>query len=102
MSRPTVRDSLIPCPNCRKGTLHWNPEEKLYVCTTCGTQEEALKTWVKAGEHRQKKKNSKKEKDRQWALNILGLQDKLKSENKSHEEKQWDDILKKIKEKQQK
>ncbi|MHA1974691.1 MAG: hypothetical protein ACTSW1_16970 [Candidatus Hodarchaeales archaeon] len=102
MSKPTVRDSLIPCPNCRKGTLYWNPEEKLYVCTTCGIQEAALKTWVKAGEHRQKKKNRKKEKDRQWALNILGLQDKLKAEKKTNEEKQWDDIVKMIKEKQEK
>ena len=99
MSRPTVRDSRIPCRNCSKGTLYWNPEEKIYVCTECGIQEAALKTWIDAAEYRQKKKKRKRENDRQWALDILGVKDILKKPKKSKKEEEWADIIEKISQK---
>ena len=95
-----MRDSRIPCPNCKKGTLFWNSEEKLYVCTECGIQEAALKTWISAAEYRQKKKQRKRERERQWALNILGIKDKLASPKKSKREQEWNDIIDKIKKKE--
>ena len=100
MADSTIRDSKIPCPNCKKGTLFWQPDEKIYVCTKCGVQEEALKTWIGAAEHREKKKVRKRQKDRQWALDILGLKDELKTPNKSNQERLWDDIESLIKSKE--
>ncbi|UCG03029.1 MAG: hypothetical protein JSW11_03385 [Candidatus Heimdallarchaeota archaeon] len=97
-----MRDSKIPCPNCKKGTLFWNPEEKLYVCTECGIQEAALKTWISAAEHRQKIKQRKREKERQWALNILGVKDQLKSPKKTKQEQEWDELIEMIKKKESK
>lgn len=97
-----MRDSRIPCRNCKKGTLFWNPEEKLYVCTKCGIQEAALETWINAAEHRQKKKLQKREKERQWALNILGVKDRLKSPRKSKREQEWEEIIDLIKKKKSK
>jgi hypothetical protein len=95
-----VRDSRIPCRDCKKGTLFWNPEEKLYVCTNCGIQEAALETWIIAAEHRQKKKLTKREKDRQWALDILGVKDRLKLPKKSDREKEWEEIIDQIEKKE--
>lgn len=95
-----MRDSRIPCPSCKKGTLFWNPEEKLYVCTKCGIQEAALKTWINAAEHRQDKKLRKREKDRQWALNILGVEDQLKPPKKSKREREWAELIDSIKKKE--
>ncbi|MFX1282218.1 MAG: hypothetical protein ACFFB5_01125 [Promethearchaeota archaeon] len=100
MSKPPVRDSRIPCPNCKKGTLFWNPEEKLYVCIKCGIQEAALETWINAAEHRQKKRLQKREKERQWVLNILGVNDQLTK--KSKQEKEWEEIKDLIKKKESK
>ena len=88
-----MRDSRIPCLNCKKGNLFWNPEEKLYVCTNCGVQEAALKTWINAAEHRKKKKLTKRQKDRQWALDILGVEDRLKNPKKTDREKEWEEII---------
>ena len=97
-----MRDSRILCRNCKKGTLFWNPEEKLYVCTKCGIQEAALETWINAAEHRQKKKLQKREKERQWALNILGVKDRPKSPRKSKREQEWEEIIDLIKKKKSK
>ncbi|MFX0172162.1 MAG: hypothetical protein ACFE9L_09595 [Candidatus Hodarchaeota archaeon] len=97
MSKPPVRDSKIPCNNCNEGTLFWNPDESVYVCIKCGIQEEALKTWIGTAQFRQKKKKLKREKERQWALDILGIKDRLKSPKKSKQEEEWADIIKSIK-----
>ncbi|UCG89857.1 MAG: hypothetical protein JSU57_05190, partial [Candidatus Heimdallarchaeota archaeon] len=86
--------------NCKKGTLYWNPEEKLYVCITCGIQEAALETWINAAEHRQEKRAQKREKERQWALNILGIENRLNSPKKSKQEKEWEEIIDLIKKKE--
>ncbi|MHA2226020.1 MAG: hypothetical protein ACXAC8_12490 [Candidatus Hodarchaeales archaeon] len=102
MTNPSIRDSKIPCQNCRKGTLYWNHEEKLYVCIECGTQEPALKTWIDAAEYRKKKKQKKRDIERQWALEILGVKDQLKTPKKSKQEKDWDEILELIEEKESK
>ncbi|MFX0212218.1 MAG: hypothetical protein ACFFDT_39965 [Candidatus Hodarchaeota archaeon] len=102
MSKPPVRDSRIPCQNCNQGTLFWNPEESVYVCMKCGIQEEALKTWIGAAQSRQKKKKKKQEKERQWALEILGIKDRLKSPRKSKLEEEWADIIKTIKNRESK
>lgn len=91
-----MRDSRIPCRECKKGTLHWNKKETLYVCTTCGVQEEALPTWIAAAVHRQTKQERNREKERQWALDILGLQDKLVPPKKTKKEKEWEELIKKI------
>ncbi len=91
-----MRDSRIPCRNCSQGTLFWNPEEKLYVCTECGIQEAALKTWIDAAEYRQKKKKRKRDKERQWALDILGVKDNLKKKKKSKREEEWAEIIDKV------
>jgi hypothetical protein len=93
LTKPSVRDSRIPCPNCKKGTLYWNPEEKLYVCIECGIQEAALKTWISAAEYRQEKKQQKREKERQWALDILGVKDQLASPKKSKKEQEWAELI---------
>ena len=98
MAKPTVRDSRIPCRNCSEGTLHWNPEEKLYVCTNCGIQEAALKTWIGAGKYRKEKKKRMREKERQWALDILGQKDLLTQPKKSKKEEEWADIIERVKE----
>ncbi len=95
-----MRDSRIPCPNCKNGTLFWNPEERLYVCTKCGIQEAALETWINAAEHRKKKKLQKHEKERQWALDILGVEDRLNSPKKQKQEQEWEDIIDLIKKKE--
>jgi len=95
-----VRDSRIPCPNCKKGTLYWNSEEKLYVCIECGIQEAALKTWISAAEYRQERKQLKREKERQWALDILNIKDQLTPPKKSKQEQEWDEILDMIKKKE--
>ena len=97
MAKPPVRDSRIPCRNCSEGTLHWNPEEKLYVCINCGIQEDALKTWIGAGKNRQEKKKRRREKERQWALNILGQKDLLRKPKKSKKEQEWADIIERVK-----
>ena len=96
MPKPTVRDSKIPCKNCSTGTLHWNPEEKLYVCINCGIQEAALQTWIKSAEHRIDKKKKRREKERQKVLNIMGLKDGLKKPKKSKKEEEWSDIIEKV------
>jgi len=95
-----VRDSRIPCPNCKNGTLFWNPEERLYVCTKCGIQEAALETWINAAEHRKKKKLQKREKERQWALDILGVENRLNPPKKQKQEQEWEDIIDLIKKKE--
>ncbi|MFX0049763.1 MAG: hypothetical protein ACFFAJ_05575 [Candidatus Hodarchaeota archaeon] len=100
MSKPPIRDSRIPCHNCNKGTLFWNPDESVYVCIKCGIQEEALKTWIGAAQFRQEKKKKKQEKERQWALDILGIKDRLKSPKKSKQEEEWAEIIKSIKNKE--
>ncbi len=97
-----MRDSRIPCPNCKRGTLFWNPEEKLYVCIKCGIQEAALETWINAAEHRHKKKVEKREKEHQWALNILGIKDRLHPPKKSKLEQKWEEIINLIKKKETK
>jgi hypothetical protein len=100
--KPSVRDSRIPCRNCKEGTLFWNSEEGLYVCIKCGVQEAALETWIDAATYRQKKKRKKKDKERQWALNILGMKDQLKkpkTPKKSNKEKEWEELIKKIEKK---
>ncbi|MHA2243639.1 MAG: hypothetical protein ACXADY_01590 [Candidatus Hodarchaeales archaeon] len=74
----------------------------MYVCTKCGIQEAALETWINAAEHRQKKKLQKHEKERQWALNILGVKDRLKSPKKSKQEEEWEEITDMIKKKKSK
>jgi hypothetical protein len=102
MNQPNIRDSRIPCPNCKRGTLYWNSEEKIYVCTQCGIQEAALKTWVNAGVHRQKKREQKKANERQWALNILGMEDKLAKHKRTEAEQEWDEIVELIKKKKEK
>ncbi len=102
MSNPTIRDSRIPCPNCKQGTLYWRPDAKLYVCTKCGIQEAALKTWIGAAEHRQKKKKLMREQERQWALDILGIEDELKQKKKTKQEKLWEDVESLIKKKEKK
>jgi len=102
LSKPPVRDSRIPCHNCEQGTLFWNPDETVYVCTNCGVQEEALKTWIGAAQYRQKKKKTKREKERQWALDILGIKDRLKSPKKSKREEEWADIIESIEKKESK
>lgn len=102
MSNSTIRDSRIPCPNCKEGTLFWKPDEKLYVCANCGVQEAALKTWIGAAEHRQKKKVLQRERERQWALDILGVKDGLKPKKKGEQEKLWNDIESLIKSKEKK
>ena len=99
LPKPTIRDSSIPCRNCNKGTLFWNSEEKLYVCTKCGIQEAALETWIDAAQYRKKKIKRKNEKERQWALEILGVKDQLKKPIKpikSKKEKEWEEIIKMI------
>lgn len=102
MVRPSIRDSLIPCPNCKKSTLFWNSEEKIYVCTLCGVQEPALKTWINSGVYRDKKKKNRREMERQWALDILGVNDKLNQPELSDEEQQWNDIIQLIEKKDKK
>lgn len=97
LSKPTIRDSRIPCKNCNSSTLYWNPEEKLYVCPECGIQEDALSTWIKAGKHRISKKEKKKKKDRQWALDVLGIKDQLKKPKKSKKEQEWAEIIERVK-----
>ncbi|MFW9777275.1 MAG: hypothetical protein ACFFE8_00395 [Candidatus Heimdallarchaeota archaeon] len=92
-----MRDSRIPCRECKDGTLHWNKEETIYVCTSCGVQEDALPTWIEAAEHRQKKGKQKREKERQWALDVLGIKDKLVSSKKTKKEKEWEELIEKIK-----
>lgn len=99
MSKPTIRDSRIPCKNCSKGTLHWNPEEKLYVCSECGIQEAALKTWIDSAVHRNGKKKRKRELERNWALDILGVDDGLQKPKKSRKEQEWSEIIEKVKRK---
>lgn len=99
LSKPPVHDSRILCPNCKNGTLFWNSEEKLYVCTKCGIQEPALKTWISAAEHRQKKKQQKLDKERQWALDILGVKDRLTLPKKSKQEQEWEKIIDLVKKK---
>jgi len=96
---PTIRNSRIPCKNCHEGTLHWNPEEKLYVCYKCGIQEEALKTWIESAVHRKGKKRKIREKERNWALDILGVEDALKKKKKSRKEQDWSEIIEKVKRK---
>ncbi|MFX0087001.1 MAG: hypothetical protein ACFFAU_15190 [Candidatus Hodarchaeota archaeon] len=98
--KPSVRDSKIPCRNCQKGTLFWNSEEGLYVCIVCGIQEAALKTWIDAAEYRQEKLRKKKEKEREWALDILGMKDQLKKPKKSKTEQEWEEIIKLIEKKE--
>ncbi|MFX0014182.1 MAG: hypothetical protein ACFFB2_06805 [Promethearchaeota archaeon] len=102
MSKPPVRDSLIPCTNCKEGTLFWNPEEKLYVCINCGIQEAALGTWISAAEHREIKREKKREEERQWALDILGVKDRLNPSKKSKQEEEWAEIIDLIKKKKSK
>jgi len=97
LSKPTIRDSRIPCKNCPKGTLHWNPEEKLYVCNECGIQEAALKTWIESAVYRKGKKKKRKEKERQWALDILGVENGLQKPKKSRKEQEWAEIIEKVK-----
>jgi hypothetical protein len=97
--KPPVRDSKIPCQECKKGTLFWNPEESVYVCTNCGVQAKALETWIASAQHRQNKKRKIRERDRKWALNILGIEDKLEKSKKSRKEEEWDELMKKVKEK---
>lgn len=99
MDKPVARDSLIPCKNCKIGTLHWNPEEKLYVCNKCGIQEQALKTWISSAERRQYKKERKIENDRQWAMDLLGVKENRKKPKKSKKEKEWEKIINKVKDK---
>jgi len=99
LSKPTIRDSRIPCKNCRKGTLHWNTEEKLYVCNECGIQEGALKTWIESAVYRKGKKEKKNETERKWALDILGVKDGLQKPRKSRKEQEWSEIIEKIKRK---
>lgn len=94
---PPVRDSTIPCKECKDGTLFWNPDESIYVCTSCGVQEKALKTWISAAEHRKRKKEQKKSRERQWALDIMGVKDKLNSPKKSKRENEWTKFIEKIK-----
>ncbi len=94
-----IRNSKIPCKECGKGTLYWNPEESVYVCIECGIQEKALKTWIGAAEHRKMKKEKKREKERKWALDILGIKDKLNSQKKTKKEREWSDIIEKIEQK---
>ena len=72
----------------------------MYVCTECGIQEAALKTWINAAEHRQEKKQQKREKERQWALNILGVKDQLKPPKKSKQEQEWAELIDLIKKKE--
>ncbi len=74
----------------------------MYVCTKCGIQEAALETWINAAEYRQKKKLQKREKERQWALNILGVKDRLKPSRKSKQEQEWEEIIDLIKKKKSK
>ncbi len=74
----------------------------MYVCTKCGIQEAALETWINAAEHRQKKKQQKREKERQWALNILGVKDRPKPPRKSKREQEWEEIIDLIKKKKSK
>ncbi|WP_455140208.1 hypothetical protein [Candidatus Hodarchaeum mangrovi] len=102
MGRPPIRDSRIPCPNCKKSTLFWNSEEKIYVCTLCGIQEPALETWISSGVYRQQKKKNRRVKERQWALDILGVKDKLNQTKLSDAEQQWDEIKRLIEEKNKK
>jgi hypothetical protein len=64
---------------------------------TCGVQEDALPTWIAAAEHRQKKQKRKREKERQWALDVLGIKDKLVPPKKNKKEKEWEDLIEKIK-----
>jgi transcription initiation factor TFIIIB Brf1 subunit/transcription initiation factor TFIIB len=100
LPKPTVRDSRIPCRNCNKGTLFWNSEEGLYVCTQCGIQEAALDTWIDAAQYREQKRMKKKNKERQWALEILGVKDQLNKPIKSKKEKDWEEIIDKIENKE--
>jgi hypothetical protein len=67
------------------------------VCTECGIQEAALKTWIDAGKYRQEKRKRMREKDRQWALNILGQKDLLAKPKKSKKEQEWAEIVKRVK-----
>ena len=97
MPNPLIRDSSIPCKECKEGTLYWNPEESVYVCITCGVQEKALKTWIDAAEHRKKKKQQKRLRERQWALDILGVKDQLNPPKKSKRENEWEKFIEKIK-----
>ena len=97
MSNPNVRDSSIPCKECKKGTLYWNPDESVYVCINCGVQEKALKTWIDAAEYRKKKKQQKRLRERQWALEILGVKDQLNPPKKSKRKNEWGKFIEKIK-----
>ena len=99
-NKPSVRDSKIPCRNCEKGTLFWNSEEGLYVCIKCGIQEAALKTWIDAAEYRQEKLRKKREKERKWALDILGIKDQLVKPKKSKKEQEWEEIIEMIEKKE--
>ena len=99
MSKPPIRDSRIPCKNCHNGTLYWNSEESLYVCQNCGIQKAALKSWIESAVYREGKKKKKREKERNWALNILGVEDGLQKPKKSKKEQEWSEIIEKIKRK---
>ena len=87
----------IPCCVCEKGFLAWNPEETIYVCTTCGVQQEALNTWKKSAEFKEDKRKRKIEKEREWVLNILGTEKKKKKLKKKEDpaEGEWADLIEK-------
>lgn len=59
-----------------------------------------MKTWISAGEYRQEKKQLKREKERQWALEILGVEDQLTPPKKSKKEQEWAELIDLIKKKE--
>jgi len=95
----TLRQKTIPCKvkGCQ-GFLAWNTEAKLYVCTTCGTQQDALEVWKTSATRRQKRKEKQRAKERAWVLDILGITDKPKKPQKSKREREWAELIKKSKE----
>ena len=58
-----------------------------------------MKTWIESAVHRKGKKRRKKEKERNWALDILGVEDGLKKPKKSRKEQDWSEIIEKVKRK---
>ncbi|MFX1511096.1 MAG: hypothetical protein ACFFCQ_00705 [Promethearchaeota archaeon] len=77
--------------------MAWNPDETCYVCTTCGTQQEALKTWKKSARIRKNRREQKIEEEREWVLDILGIKKEEEDSDKEKDplEREWADLIEK-------
>ncbi len=78
-------EGSIPCPEPKcSGLLSYKSEPRVYVCRKCGVEQPELHTRISVVQHKQGRKKTEKDLDKQFLENFFG---KPKKKGK------WDDLI---------